>query len=66
MLYKREWLKKLISEMGGLIIKGSFLLFDMEYYLCVLMKLKSKINVIKNFCVNVNEIKEILVKLLKG
>lgn len=66
MLYKREWLKKLISEMRGLIIKGSFLLFDMEYYLCVLMKLKSKINVIKNFCVNVNEIKEILVKLLKG
>lgn len=66
MLNKREWLKKLVSEMRGLIIKGSFLLFDMEYYLCVLMKLKSKINVIKNFCVNVNEIKVILVKLLKG
>lgn len=65
-LHKRERLKKLTSEMGGLIIKGSSLLSDIEHHLRVLMKLKSKTNATKNFCVNVNEIKEISVKLPKG
>lgn len=65
-LRKRERLEMLTSEIRGLITTGSSLLSDVEHHLRVLMKLKSKTNANKNFCVNVNEIKEITVKLPKG